>query len=79
MKIQCHIQTVFEVHNILLENNDGTDWEIELLDQYRTPLTDEMVELSLKNYKSWMNSNFYIEIRVDNQVMSADAECEVRK
>lgn len=51
-----------DAHQIDVERNDLDGVDIEWYDQLRTPLTPKMIEITLKNYKSWMNTGFFIEI-----------------
>lgn len=65
-------------HQIDVENNDLDGVDIEWYDQFRTPLTPKMIEISLKNYKSWMNTGFFIEITFAVRgALTLDAEKEV--
>lgn len=53
---------VLRAHQIESDNVNLDGIDIEMFDQHRAPLTPRMIEISLKNYKSWMNTGFYIEI-----------------
>lgn len=55
-----------EVDKVLL---DAHNVEIEVLDQFRTPLTQQMIVLSMKNYKSWMNTGFFIELCINKEMI----------
>lgn len=66
------------VHQIDVEKTDLDGVDIEWYDQFRTPLTPKMIEISLKNYKSWMNTGFFIEITFAVRgPLTQDAEKEV--
>lgn len=73
---------VFSAHEIQITNEDAGEFSAEISDQLRTPMTPKMLAISLRNYKSWMNTGFYIEICLDIEslVESAqiDTEIEVR-
>lgn len=55
--------SAFAAHGVLPNKSNST--EVYLFDQLRTPIEPKMLEITLNNYKSWLNSSFYIEIRVD--------------
>lgn len=71
---------MFDVHEVEVEKAffDAHNVEIEVLDQFRTPLTPEMIVLSMKNYKSWMNTGFYIEFCINMEMIQNSSEKEVR-
>lgn len=48
-----------------------------MYDQYRTPMTPEMIVISMNNYKYWMNSGFFIEFELGADAAQIDAEMEV--
>lgn len=71
--------SVLHAHQIDIENDELNGLETEWYDQFRTPLTPRMIEISLQNFKSWMNTGFFIEINftVGGSLIQS-AEKEVR-
>lgn len=59
------------------KKNDGVQVAIDMYDQYRTPMTPEMIVISMNNYKYWMNSGFFIEFELGADAAQIDAEMEV--
>lgn len=60
-------------HNLRLQR----DTEVELFDQLNTPLDSKMVDITLRNFKSWLNTGFFIEMRITGSYLSEDIEVEV--